>query len=161
GPDQFGIYLDDRVVLGNARLSIVDLHSGQQPIANEDGTLWIVFNGEIFNHLELREELEALGHRFSTRTDTEVLLHLDEELGPDGRKRLNGQFAVAIWDAREQALMLARDRVGVRPLFYTRAGGALLFASEIKALLADARVTPRIDTTALDQVFTFWSTLSP
>ncbi len=161
GPDQFGIYVDDRVALGSARLSILDLSGGQQPIANEDGSLWIVFNGEIFNYVELRPELEALGHRFTTHTDTEVVLHLYEQYGPDCLKRLNGQFALAIWNRRDQSLFLARDRLGVRPLFYTRADGALVFGSEIKALLADGRVRARIDTDSLDQVFTFWSTLAP
>jgi asparagine synthase (glutamine-hydrolysing) len=161
GPDQFGVYTDDRVALGNARLSIVDLSHGQQPIANEDGSLWIVYNGEVFNHVELRPELEALGHRFATDTDTEVVLHLYEEYGPAALERLNGQFAIAIWDASEETLFLARDRLGVRPIFYTQAGGAFLFGSEIKVLLADDRVEAKIDVASLDQVFTFWSTLSP
>ena len=157
GPDQFGIYLDDRVGLGSARLSIVDLGTGQQPIANEDGTLWIVFNGEIFNHLELRPELEARGHRFSTHTDTEVVLHLYEDEGPRCLQRLNGQFAIAIWDVRRRTLFLARDRLGVRPLFYTTVDGALIFGSEVKAILADPRVCAEADPVALHQIFTFWS----
>lgn len=161
GPDQFGIYLDEVAGLGSARLSIIDLSSGQQPICNEDGALWIVFNGEIFNYLELREELVARGHCFATHTDTEVILHAYEEFGTDCLRRFNGQFAFAIWDARQRSLLLARDRVGVRPLFYARAGGALVFGSEIKALLADRRLRAEIDPVALDQVFTFWSTVSP
>ncbi len=161
GPDQFGIYLDERVGLGSARLSIIDLSGGQQPISNEDGTLWIVFNGEIFNYVELRPELEKHGHRFTTHTDTEVILHLYEELGPGCLGRLNGQFAMAIWDARRESLFLARDRLGIRPLFYTCANGALIFGSEIKALLADPRVKAEIDPISLDQIFTFWSTLTP
>ena len=161
GPDQFGIYRDGQVGLGSARLSIIDLSSGQQPIANEDETLWIVFNGEIFNYVELRPELEARGHRFTTNTDTEVILHLYEDLGPDCLSRLNGQFAIAIWDAREQTLFLARDRLGIRPLFYTQTDGALIFGSEIKAILADPRVQAEMDPVALDQIFTYWSTLSP
>lgn len=161
GPDQFGIYLDDHIGLAHARLSIIDLSSGQQPIANEDKTLWIIFNGEIFNYLESRPELEARGHCFATQTDTEVLLHLYEEYGADGLQKLNGQFAFAIWDARKQALFLARDRLGVRPVFYTIADGALIFASEIKALLSDSRVRAELDPVALDQIFTYWSTLSP
>jgi asparagine synthase (glutamine-hydrolysing) len=161
GPDQFGVLLDGQVGLGSARLSIVDLHAGQQPISNEDGSLWIVFNGEIFNHPELRSELEAKGHRFRTRTDTEVLLHCYEEAGPQCLDRLNGQFAAAIWDAREQTLFLARDRLGVRPLFYTIQNGRFIFGSEIKALLATGSVNARIDPNVLDQVFTFWSPLSP
>ncbi len=161
GPDQFGIYLDDQVGLGSARLSIIDLSGGQQPISNEDGTLWIVFNGEIFNYVELRPELEARGHRFMTHTDTEVILHLYEDLGPGCLERLNGQFAIAIWDSREKSLFLARDRLGIRPLFYTYADGALIFGSEIKAILADPRVRAEIDPVSLDQIFTFWSTLTP
>ncbi|MBI1877962.1 MAG: asparagine synthase (glutamine-hydrolyzing) [Chloroflexi bacterium] len=161
GPDQFGIYLDDQVGLGNARLSIIDLSSGQQPISNEDGTLWIVFNGEIFNYVELRPQLIARGHQFSTNTDTEVILHLYEDFGPDCLAHLNGQFAFAIWDTRQQTLFLARDRLGIRPLFYTLAGDTLIFGSEIKALLAAPGVKAELDPVALDQIFTFWSTLSP
>ena len=115
------------------------MSGGQQPIPNEDGTLWIVFNGEIFNHVELRPALEERGHRFTTHTDTEVLLHLYEEYGPECLSRLNGQFAFAIWDSRRRSFFMARDRLGVRPLFYTVADGALIFGSEIKAILADPR----------------------
>jgi len=161
GPDQFGIYLDERVSMGSARLSIIDLSTGQQPICNEDATLWIVFNGEIFNHPELREELERRGHRWSTSCDTETILHAYEEWGPDCMSRFNGQFAFAIWDTRDRSLFLCRDRLGVRPLFWTRAGGALVFGSEIKAILACPGVAAAADPVALDQIFTFWSTLSP
>ncbi|MGC9038724.1 MAG: asparagine synthase (glutamine-hydrolyzing) [Roseiflexus sp.] len=161
GPDQFGIYLDDRAGLGSARLSIIDLSGGQQPIASEDEGLWIVFNGEIFNYVELRPDLEARGRRFTTNTDTEVILHLYEEYGPACLSHLNGQFAIAIWDAREQTLFLARDRVGILPLFYTIVDGTLIFASEIKAIIADPRVQRAIDPVALEQIFTFWGTLSP
>ena len=161
GPDQFGIYLDEQVGLGNARLSIIDLSTGQQPICNEDGNLWIVYNGEIFNYKELRPALEAQDHYFETNSDTEVLLHLYEEYGPACLKHLNGQYAFAIWDAREHTLFMARDRLGIRPLFYTKVQGALVFASEIKALLADKRVRAEIDPITLDQVFTYWSALSP
>src|SRR6266536_5701791 len=160
GPDEFGIYRDPRAGLAHARLSIIDLASGQQPISNEDGTLWIVFNGEIFNYLELRPELEGRGHRFATKCDTEVILHAFEEFGPDCVQRFNGQFAFAIWDARKRVLFLARDRLGVRPLFYTQVGHALIFASEIKAILADSRVRAEMDPVALDQIFTYWSALS-
>jgi asparagine synthase (glutamine-hydrolysing) len=122
GPDQFGVYLyrDDLSAagLGNARLSIVDLAGGQQPIGNEDSTLWIVFNGEVFNHPELRRELRLRGHQFTTESDTEVVLHLFEERGPACRDRLNGQFAFAIWDEQQRELFLARDRLGILPLFY-------------------------------------------
>jgi len=161
GPDQFGIYLGGQVGLGSARLSIIDLETGQQPISNEDGSLWMVFNGEIFNYQELRPELERNGHRFRTQTDTEVLLHLYEEAGPKCLERLNGQFALAIWNARDQSLFLARDRLGVRPLFYTVHAGQLIFGSEIKAILTDRSIPREIDPTVLDQVFTFWSPLSP
>lgn len=161
GPDEFGIYRDSRIGLGSARLSIIDLKTGQQPICNEDGTLWIVFNGEIFNYVELRRSLEARGHCFSTSSDTEVLLHLYEDCGPGCLRVLNGQFTVAIWDAQKQSLFLARDRLGIRPLFYTETNGQLIFGSEIKSLLAHPDVHAEIDPTALDQIFTFWSTLSP
>jgi len=161
GPDQFGIYLEEQVGLGNARLSIIDLNTGQQPIANEDETLWIVFNGEIFNYVELRPELEARGHHFSTDTDTEVILHLYEDFGPECLTYLNGQFAIAIWDTRRQSLFLARDRVGIRPLYYTQVENVLTFGSEIKAILSDPRVQADLDPVALDQIFTSWSTLSP
>lgn len=161
GPDQFGIFLEDQVALGNARLSIVDVSGGQQPIGSEDENLWIVFNGEVFNHLELRSELEQRGHRFTTHCDTEVVLHLYEEHGPECLRRLNGQFALAIWNRHERSLFLARDRVGVRPLFYTCTPDRLLFASEIKAILADPRIDAQIDPVALDQIFTYWSPLSP
>ncbi len=161
GPDQFGIYADPHAALGNARLSIVDLNTGQQPISNEDESLWIVFNGEIFNHVELRPELEARGHRFRTKTDTEVILHLYEELGPDCVHRLNGQFAIAIWDRRKQTLFLARDRLGVRPLFYWNRPGKLVFGSEIKSLLIDPEVPSELDPIAIGQIFTLWSPVSP
>ena len=161
GPDGFGIYHDAWAGLGNARLSIIDLHSGDQPIGNEDGSLWIVFNGEIFNYVELRPLLEARGHRFSTNTDTEVILHLYEDYGPACLSHLNGQFAIAIWNTRDRSLFLARDRLGIRPLFYTVRDGQLIFGSEIKALLAYPGVRAEIDPASLEQIFTFWSTLSP
>ncbi len=161
GPDEYGIYLDEQTGMGSARLSIIDLSGGQQPISNEDESLWIVFNGEIFNYVELRPGLEARGHQFSTNTDTEVVLHLFEDYGPDCLQYLNGQFAIAIWDRRNKALFLARDRLGIRPVFYTIADGAFVFGSEIKALLAHPKVMADIDPVAIDQIFTFWSTLSP
>ncbi len=161
GPDEFGLYLDEWASLGNARLSIVDLAGGQQPIGNRDGTLWIVFNGEVFNHVELRRDLEARGHRFKTHCDTEVVLYLYEEYGPDCLNKLNGQFAIAIWDTRNRSLFLARDRLGVRPLFYTVRNRQLIFGSEIKSLLAHPNVSADIDPSALAQVFTFWSTMAP
>ncbi|MDB6165330.1 MAG: hypothetical protein JWQ83_470, partial [Lacunisphaera sp.] len=162
GPDEFGILLDRETGLGNARLSIIDLGGGSQPIANEDESLWIVFNGEIFNYIELRAELEPRGHRFRTSSDTEVILHLFEEYGPRCLERMNGQFAIAIWDTKRRRLFLARDRLGVRPLFYTEAGGeALIFASEIKSILCDSRVRAEMDPAVVEQIFRFWSPLSP
>lgn len=161
GPDEFGIYRDANAGLGHARLGILDLSGGQQPIGSEDGNLWIVYNGEAFNFVELRPELEARGHRFSTRTDTEVILHLFEEEGPACLHRLNGQFALAIWDARQRCLFLARDRLGVRPLFYTIATGQVVFGSEIKAILAHPGIRAEIDPDSLDQILTYWSALSP
>jgi asparagine synthase (glutamine-hydrolysing) len=161
GPDEFGIYKDARIGMGSARLSVIDLSSGQQPICNEDETIWIVFNGEIFNYIELRADLEQRGHRFTTNSDTEVIVHLYEEYGPHCLKYLNGQFAIALWNKRSGELLLARDRVGIRPLFYTMADGALVFGSEIKAILLDPRVEAGIDFLSLAQVFTFWAPLTP
>jgi asparagine synthase (glutamine-hydrolysing) len=161
GPDQFGIYLDNRIALGSARLSIVDLGGGQQPIPNEDERFWIVYNGEIFNHHELRIRLEKRGHVFRTHSDTEVFLHLFEEEGPKCLQRLNGQFAVAIWDAKEERLFLARDRLGVRPLFYQWRNGELVFASEIKAMAVHPEISLALDPAGIGQVFTRWSCLPP
>jgi asparagine synthase (glutamine-hydrolysing) len=161
GPDGSGMYRDTWAGLGSVRLSIIDLAGGDQPIGNEDGTLWIVFNGEIFNYVELRPELEQRGHRFTTASDTEVILHLYEEMGPACLQRLNGQFAIAIWDTRARSLFLARDRAGIRPLFYTQAGGRLIFGSEIKAILASGEVQARIDPQALRDTFTYWSPQPP
>lgn len=157
GPDAFGIYADARVGLSSARLSILDLAGGDQPIHNEDRSIWIVYNGEVFNYLELCEDLEKKGHRFYTKTDTEVLVHLYEELGTDLFPLLNGQFAIALWDKRNQSLMLARDRVGIRPLFYHVKNGKLLFGSEIKAIFADPEVTRELNFQAVSEIFTCWS----
>jgi asparagine synthase (glutamine-hydrolysing) len=161
GPDEAGIYLDDQVGLGHARLSIIDLSKGTQPIHNEDGSLWIIYNGEVFNYPELKEDLLQKGHQFYTTSDTEVLLHLYEEHGPDCLTQLNGQFAVAIWDAKRKELFLTRDRVGIRPLYYTILNNTLIFASEIKSIFANKNVSRRIDPIAMDQIFTFWTTLTP
>lgn len=165
GPDQFGIYRfqDEQsgVGLGNARLSIIDLGGGQQPISNEDGDIWIVFNGEIFNYVELTPVLKKLGHQLATSSDTEIIVHLYEEYGPDCVHHLNGQFAFAIWDERERSLFIARDRAGIRPLYYTEQDGSLLFASEIKALLTDNRLQAALDPVTIDQIFSYWSPLSP
>ena len=161
GPDAFGTFMDRWAGLAHARLSIIDLGTGQQPLANEDRRLWIVFNGEIFNYVELRAELEDLGHRFRTASDTEVIVHAWEQWGESAVSRFNGQWAFAIWDRSTRRLVLSRDRLGVRPLFWTRAGGRLLFASEVKALFQDPAVAREIDPRGLDQVFTFWTTVAP
>lgn len=162
GPDEFGVLLDRELGLGNARLSIIDLGGGTQPIANENETLWVVFNGEIFNYLELRADLETRGHRFHTASDTEVIVHLFEEYGPACLDKMNGQFAIALWDTQRRRLFLGRDRLGVRPLFYTQTdGNALIFASEIKAILTDRRVRAEIDPAMVAQIFTFWAPLTP
>ena len=137
GPDDEGSYVSGPVGLAMRRLSIIDLDSGHQPLSNEDGSIWIVFNGEIYNYPELRDELLNRGHRFRTRSDTEVIVHLYEDLAEDCVKRLNGMFAIAIWDSPRRRLFLARDRLGIKPLFYSaQIPGQVLFASEIKALLA-------------------------
>jgi asparagine synthase (glutamine-hydrolysing) len=159
GPDEFGLYMDEQVGLAHARLSIVDLAGGSQPIPNEDRTLWIIFNGEIFNYAEIREGLLRRGHRFSTQSDTEVILHLFEEKGSDCLEDLNGQFAFAIWDAVRRELFLARDRVGILPLHFAIREGKLIFASEIKSLLAHPEVKPAWNLKAMDQIFTFWTPL--
>ena len=161
GPDETGMYLDDRMAMGQSRLSIIGLGDGTQPISNEDGTLWVVYNGEVFNYPELKAELEGKGHVFRTGTDTEILVHIYEEYGPECLQRLNGQFAFAIWDSVREELFLARDRVGIRPLHYCHAGGKFLFASEIKALFLDPSVPRELDMQALSQVFTLWTTLTP
>jgi asparagine synthase (glutamine-hydrolysing) len=159
GPDESGIYLDDWAGLGHNRLSIIDLSSGVQPIHNEDKKLWIVFNGEIFNYLELKEDLLKRGHRFYTETDTEVILHLFEEKGSECLNEFNGQFALAIWDRAEKALFMARDRLGIRPLHYVLHRNQLIFASEIKSLFATDLLKRELDPIAIDQIFTFWTTL--
>ena len=136
GPDDEGVYTDGPVGLGMRRLSIIDLATGHQPISNEDGTLWIVFNGEIYNHAALREQLIAQGHRYATHSDTETIVHLYEEHGRDCVQHLRGMFAFAIWDTRKRTLFVARDRLGIKPLYYRLTGESLLFGSEIKVILA-------------------------
>ena len=162
GPDEFGLYRDRFAGLAHARLSIVDLATGQQPLSDEAGTLWISFNGEIFNYIELREELEAAGHRFATRSDTEVIVHAYEQWGPDAFWRFNGQWAVALWDAKRMELVLARDPFGVRPLYMMEHDRRILFGSEVKAIFAADPSVPRaLDLAGLDETFTFWSTVAP
>jgi len=161
GPDESGVFVDRECGLSHVRLSIVDLAAGQQPMRSQDGNLTIVFNGEIFNHAELRQELEKRGRRFKTHCDTEVILHLYEEKGDACVADMNGQWAFAIWNARERTLFLSRDRMGVRPLFYTRKAGLFAFASEIKSLLVHPDVPRSIDPLALDSIFTIWTTVPP
>ncbi len=160
GPDGSGVEVHDPVGLAHARLAIIDLEGGAQPIANEDGRVRVVFNGEIFNYLELRAELQRRGHVFRTHSDTEVLVHLYEEHGDDFVHQLNGQFAIALWDERRSRLLLARDRTGIRPLYYAEAAGRLLFASEVKALFVLPEVQRRLDPQALAQVFSYWAPLA-
>ncbi len=157
GPDGFGIFHDDRVGLAHARLSIIDLEGGWQPIHNEDKTLWVIFNGEIFNYIELRRELEERGHRFYTDSDTEVIIHLYEEKQEKCLDDLNGQFAIALYDVRQQALFCARDRLGIRPFFYIVHNGIFYFGSEIKSIFAASPSIPReINTEVLRDIFTCW-----
>jgi asparagine synthase (glutamine-hydrolysing) len=155
GPDDVGYYVSGPVGLGFRRLSIIDLKSGHQPISNEDGSVWIVFNGEIYNYQELREFLIAKGHIFKTRTDTEVIVHLYEELGQACLEKLRGMFGFAIWDANSRSLFLARDRVGIKPLYYCLTDESLVFGSEIKAILADPSVKRQMAPELIDRFLTF------
>ena len=161
GPDESGIYVGQGVGLGSVRLSIIDLAQGQQPMSDEAEELWIVFNGEIFNYIELKAELIDLGYRFRTGSDTEVLLLLYKHYREKCLEKLNGQFAFAIWDTRKKELFLGRDRVGIRPLFYYREGNAFVFASEIKCLMESGKVKAEPDPESLNRVFTFWTIPSP
>ena len=162
GPDAFGIYNDARAGLAHARLSIIDPATGQQPMVDEFGETWIVFNGEIFNYLELREELRALGCAFRTRSDTEVVLQAYCAWGDACFERLNGQWAIALWDTRARRLVLSRDRAGICPLHFCEHRGQLYFASEVKAIFASERAIPRaFDPFGLAQTFTFWSIVPP
>ena len=155
GPDDEGFYLADGVGLGVRRLSIIDVAGGHQPITNEDGTLVVVFNGEIYNHRELRTRLETQGHRFATGSDTEVLVHLYEEYGDASVHLLQGMFAYALWDGKRRRLLVARDRLGIKPLYYLETDGSFLFASEVKALLEHADVSAAPDLQALDLYLAF------
>jgi len=161
GPDESGVYISDKIALGSVRLSIIDLQSGTMPISNSDQSLWIVFNGEVFNYIELKDELKLKGYTFETTSDTEVVLKLYEEYGVDALSKLNGQFAIAIWDKNKEELFLARDRVGIRPIFYTEVGDSFVFASEIKSLMEFPGIEPKISPKAISEYFTFWTTLSP
>src|SRR5215218_1130655 len=150
GPDSRGTFCEDGVGLGVQRLAIIDLETGDQPIFNEDESVVVVQNGEIYNYRELRGELEARGHRFATRSDTEVIVHLYEEHGDGCVDYLRGMFAFAIWDRRQRRLLLARDRVGKKPLFYAERGGSLWFGSEAKAILQDPEIPREADLDAID-----------
>src|SRR3954471_8596466 len=161
GPDDGGVHLEGPVALGHRRLSIVDLAGGRQPLASAEGEAWVSFNGEIFNYVELRRELETRGRRFRTNSDTETIVEAYLQDGPACVSSFNGDFAYALWDRGRRRLVLARDRMGVRPLYYTVAGGVLVFASEVKALLEYPGVRAELDPIALDQVFTFWFPLAP
>ncbi|MFZ5638695.1 MAG: asparagine synthase (glutamine-hydrolyzing) [Pseudomonadota bacterium] len=161
GPDGYGFHADEGVGLAHARLSIIDLSTGDQPIHNPRRTVWTVFNGEIFNYVELRRELEAEGRAFYTQSDTEVIVHLYDRDGDAFVERLNGQFAIALWDEARRRLVLARDRAGIRPLYLARDGGRLWFASEVKALFAALPQRAQFDPLGLAETFATWSPIEP
>ena len=161
GPDGSGRLLLPGIGLGHRRLSIIDLEGGSQPLGNEDGQVQVVFNGEIYNYVELREELQRAGHVFRTRSDTEVIVHAWEQWGSACVSRFNGMFAFALWDHRERQLFIARDHLGVKPLYWTIIDGQLVFASEVKALLAHPGCPREVDMTALHELFTYRYVPSP
>ncbi|MBI3399384.1 MAG: asparagine synthetase B [Deltaproteobacteria bacterium] len=162
GPDEDGSYSDGDVNLGIRRLSIIDVTTGHQPIHNEDESIWTVFNGEIYNFQELRKWLKEKGHRFYTdHSDTEVIVHLYEEYGNEFAHKINGMFAIVLWDKREKKLILIRDRMGVKPLFYTKINNQIIFGSEIKALLAHSAYTKDINYEAIYHYFTFKNIPTP
>src|SRR3954465_15550848 len=161
GPDEVGFFERPGISMASTRLSIVDLAEGQQPMTNEDESFFVVYNGELFDHVERREELVAKGHRLHTHCDTEIIPHLYEDHGADMWPTLRGQFAIALWDMRRRELHLGRDRFGIAPLFWSRQGDWLLFASEIKGLLASGMVPPKPDRKGLDHVFTFSAVPGP
>src|SRR6188474_3515012 len=152
GPDAAGLFADSQAILGHRRLSIVDLVSGKQPLANENETIWISFNGEIYNHADLRRELEACGHVYRTRSDTESIVHAYEQWGDQCVEHLRGMFAFAIWDAPRRRLLLARDRLGVKPLYWAETGGRLLFGSEIKSILESGLIRAEADESRLPEL---------
>jgi len=161
GPDGYGLYISPRIGLASTRLSIVDIEGGFQPLCNEKRDVWLVHNGEIFNHVELREQLITRGHRFGTQSDSEVIAHAYEELGPDAWREFNGQFSVALWDRRTAELWLVRDRLGIHPLLYAQVGDSVVFASEAKAIFAGRRISPAPDPQGLIDTFTRWSPSPP
>ncbi len=154
GPDETGFYSDDKICLGNVRLKIIDLETGKQPMSNEDGSIVVVFNGEIYNFKELRKGLEK-NHTFKTKSDTEVIVHLYENLGPSFVKKLDGPFAIALWDSNQKKLILARDRLGIKPLYYFQDGDRLVFASEIKSILEYNGIKGELDCGAIEMLLTF------
>jgi len=153
GPDGEGFYFDRSIGLAHRRLSIIDLEGGKQPLSNEDGTVWVTFNGEIYNYLELREQLIHKGHKFVTSSDTEVIVHLYEEKGDDFVSHLRGMFAIALWDAGKKRLVLTRDRLGKKPLFYAMLQDSVVFASEMKSLLQIPGLPKELDHEALVDYF--------
>src|SRR5580765_4688538 len=159
GPDATGLYVDGRLGMVNTRLAIVDLAGGDQPLSDGRGRFWAMQNGEIYNHVELRSELERLGHVFATTSDTEVIAHAYAEWGVDCLRHFNGDFAIAVWDRERRELFLARDRFGVRPLFLADYGGDVCFASEAKALLRHPRSRRELDPVAIADTFTMWTPL--
>ncbi len=161
GPDGFGLYRDSWAGLAHARLAIVDLTTGDQPLADRDRTRWIVFNGEIFNHRALRTELQSLGHRFETSSDTEVVVNAYREWGTDCFARFNGQWAFALWSPSTRELVLSRDPSGICPLFVHEGGGRLRFASEVKALFADPDIARAFDLDGIQQTFMYWASQAP
>ena len=161
GPDDYGYYCDEQVGLAHARLSIIDVEGGHQPIYNTDKSAWVIFNGEIYNYIELREQLIKKGYVFYTKSDTEVIIKLYDEYGEEFVSHLNGQFAIAIWDVKKKKLILARDRVGIAPLFYSKQNNKLIFSSEIKSIISVSSHKPELNRMALDQLFTFWSPSAP
>lgn len=156
GPDDEGFYVSRQIGLGFRRLSIIDLDGGHQPLSNETGTVWIVFNGEIYNYQSLREDLVAKGHVFKTQSDTEVIVHLYEEYGFECVQKLRGMFAFAIWDSSTDTLFLARDRVGIKPLYYYLCSKFLSFGSEMKAILADPAVNREVNPEMIDRFLTYY-----
>src|SRR5262245_6382238 len=161
GPDATGTHVEGPVGLGHARLSIIDLSGGGQPMSDAGETVWVTFNGEIFNYIELKEQLQGAGHSFRTTSDTEVIVEAYREYGPDCVRDFNGDFAFALWDKTLDRLVIARDRMGVRPVYYSVRNGTLLFASEVKSLLEVPGVRAELDPVGLCQVFTFWHPVAP
>src|SRR5450759_4141714 len=155
GPDDNRFYNDSCASLGHRRLSIIDVSAGHQPMTNEDGSLWIIYNGEIFNHADLRPGLEAAGHRYVTHCDTETILHAYEQYGPDCVTHFRGMFSFAIWNKNTRTLFCARDRLGIKPFYYHWDGRRLVFASEIKALLCYPGISPALDESTVPEYLAF------